>query len=276
MLSGMAAKYFFGSWYSEVSVLMFVNFGSPFKTKLSYNLYFTDMRKILTTFKSKWPEYFLEVIVITLGILGAYMLNNWNEEKKSIQKGQEILVDVRENIEANTIQFQIDIETNRSVIRSIDIVLDNITNTKVYNDSIDKHLRFASWWATPRWKSSGYEALVDHGVDIIQSKELRKAIIDLYEITLIEVDENSRLQEGNWIAMLPNWLELIYRSPADFESAEQHRSKPFDYQQIVESRMFRSMLTFLRSQRLADIQYRQLAIAEHNVLIQLINEELED
>ncbi|MCE7995188.1 MAG: hypothetical protein HEP71_24630 [Roseivirga sp.] len=234
------------------------------------------MKRILTTLKSKWPEYILEILVITLGILGAYMLNNWNEEKKSIKKGQEILVDVRENIEANTIQFQADIETNRSVIRSIDIVLDNITNIKVYSDSIDKHLRFSSWWATPRWKSSGYEALVDHGVDIIQSKELRKSIIDLYEITLIEIDENSRLQEGNWIAMLPNWLELIYRSPDDFRSADEHTARPFDYQEIVESRMFRSMLTFLRSQRLADIQYRNLAIEEHNALIQLINGELQN
>lgn len=234
------------------------------------------MKRILTTFKSKWPEYFLEVIVITLGILGAYMLNNWNEDQKSIRKGQEILVDVRENIEANTIQFQIDIETNKSVISSIDIVLDNITNTKVYNDSIDKHLRFASWWATPRWKSSGYEALVDHGVDIIQSKELRKSIIDLYEITLIEIDENSRLQEGNWIAMLPNWLKLIYRSPNDFESADKHTAKPFDYQEMVESRMFRSMLTFLRSQRLADIQYRNTAIEKNQELIELIDQELQN
>lgn len=215
-----------------------------------------------------------EVSLVVIGILIALSINNWNEEHKNINKGLDILIDVRENIAFNTLQFQEDIETNKDVINSIDILLHNLTVTKIYHDSIGKHLRYASWWASSRWKSSGYEALIFHGADVIQSKELSESIIDIYEIAYAAILENTRLTESNWSNLLPSWLALIYRDPTDFDQAIQHTARPFDYQELMDSRLFRSSLTFFRSQRIADNQYRQEAIEKHDALIILINQEL--
>lgn len=172
-------------------------------------------------------------------------------------------------------QFQQDIEVNRKVIDSIDIVLNNITFTKVYDSSLDRHLRFVTWWASSRWKSTGYESLVSQGVDIVKSKELRESIIDLYETTYPLIIENTRLEEGNWHAVLPYWLELIYREPSDFNTADAHKATPFDYEKLVQSNMFKSILSFKRSQRLVDVQLRKSAIEKNQEIIELINRQLE-
>lgn len=223
----------------------------------------------------KYARYAIgEIVLVVVGILIALQINNWNEGRKDIQKGHEILVDVKENAEFNIIRFKEDIVQNKNVINSIDIILNNITVIKIYNDSLEKHFRFANWWATSRWKSSGYEALIDHGVKVIQSKELRESIIDLYEISYPEIVENSRLNEGNWNTIFPQYIELIYREPSDFTSVNEHRARPFDYEEILDSRIFRSFLTFNRSQRVYDIQVRTNAIEKNKKIIELIDYEL--
>jgi Family of unknown function (DUF6090) len=247
-----------------------------FFRKIRYDL-MENPTSTKATAGAKTGKYFKyaigEIILVVIGILIALSINNWNEEKKSIRKGRDILIDIRENVKANIIQFQKDIDITKRVINSMDIILKNIKVTKVYNDSLDKHFRRLTYWETSRWKSSGYKSIISQGVEIIQSKELRESIIDLYEISYPGIAEYTRLSENNNSILLPIWLEFLEREPSNFKFFE-HTSKPFDYQEIVESRMFRSMLTFLRSQRVADIQLRNKAIEKNEELIKLINNEL--
>jgi hypothetical protein len=47
------------------------------------------MKKILETLKEKWAEYLLEILVIVIGILVAFGLNQWNEKKRAESEAKE-------------------------------------------------------------------------------------------------------------------------------------------------------------------------------------------
>ncbi|MDA0194801.1 MAG: DUF6090 family protein [Bacteroidetes bacterium] len=60
------------------------------------------MKKILETLKLKWPEYLLEIMVITIGILLAFGLNNWNENRKQSKNDIDFLISLKAELSTDT------------------------------------------------------------------------------------------------------------------------------------------------------------------------------
>ncbi len=60
------------------------------------------MKQIIDHLKLEWYKYVLEILVITIGILGAFALNNWNENNKSERQEYRILQSLHEEIIIDT------------------------------------------------------------------------------------------------------------------------------------------------------------------------------
>lgn len=56
------------------------------------------MKRILSTLSHKWHEYLLEILVITIGILGAFALSNWNESRLEKIEEKKILLSVKNDL----------------------------------------------------------------------------------------------------------------------------------------------------------------------------------
>lgn len=218
-----------------------------------------------------------EILLVVIGILIALQINNWNEERKSLKTSREILGEIKRNVEFNTVRFQEEIEIEYKVISAIDLVLENITQTKVYDDSLNKQFHLCIYWPGSAWKTSGYETLKSHGVEIVKSETLRESIIDLYEVSYTEISEIIRTSEGTHFSiMLPVYSRLFEMTPADIEeSVEDFRAKPIDYTALLQSDTFRGALSFWRELRIVAIQLRLNAIEKNRELIDAINLELE-
>lgn len=137
------------------------------------------MKRILTTLKEKWPEYLLEIFVITIGILGAFALNSWNEKRDQRIKESSILREINFEFEKNRELFDEVKQWHLRGEKSSKWLLDKFPFTSATNqDSLVFHfVRTFSYW-TFEPSSSNIDIIINtESFDIIQDVELRKLLI---------------------------------------------------------------------------------------------------
>ena len=92
------------------------------------------MKIIFNILKEKWPEYFLEILVITLGILGALVLNNWNDTRKANNVQKKTMERMIDDMERDLERYKFLTEAFDERIRLCDSVLFLIQNQQTIED----------------------------------------------------------------------------------------------------------------------------------------------
>jgi hypothetical protein len=149
------------------------------------------MNRIFITLKKKWPEYILEILVITIGILGAYTLNDWGATRNRNQAELEILKEIKSNLELDLI----DLNGNRRGHFDNLKVLDSLKSAEQFQLSKEKvavnlYGAFRDYVYTPQ--RSAIETLTAKGVDLISDDSLRINILRLYDFytsSLVKLEE---------------------------------------------------------------------------------------
>jgi hypothetical protein len=93
------------------------------------------MKKILETLKQKWAEYLLEILVISFGILLAFGLNNWNEDRKDRILEKEYIIRLKNEMLSNLNLLEERKMFASFGIENVDRVLKVLLNDSNYSDS---------------------------------------------------------------------------------------------------------------------------------------------
>ena len=159
------------------------------------------MKRIFSTLSQKWPEYLLEMIVITFGILGAYMLNNWNEQRKLDYATTQALSNVLEDLKQDSIQFDFHVVNSERIADNLKKTIVNLL-INGSNDSLEFTYQRSRGYLVAVVNNSAFQSMNELGlVANIEDDELRLGLMNYFNFVqqnVIELRdfEYARLKES--------------------------------------------------------------------------------
>jgi hypothetical protein len=138
------------------------------------------MKRLLTTLAQKWPEYLLEMLVITIGILGAFLLNNWNEDLKLKKTANLHLEVLKDNLEDDLIELKQLDSIMDEILASGNELMAQFKGEVPIDQTIYENLTVLIMEYTFIPQSTGINSLKNSGSITILNDELQQQISQYY------------------------------------------------------------------------------------------------
>ncbi len=244
------------------------------------------MKKIINHLKENWIRHGFETLVVVAGILGAFVLNNWNEQRKQekleIQYLDRLTVDL-----SNDIAYY-----NRRITDSEALIEDHrefIHQLYQKQSSFDdiKNLFANIMWNSEQLisQNSTYIELINSGkLNIFRNQELKGSIINYYRenaLAIIHVSEFNEVSTRHLIEVgkvVPD-LSKFYSLHDDlYDGIDIHFDEQFDFFNDPTSIKFKTIEYAIATYKLkhsAFLNHFRTLKEISNQLLQDIHEEVE-
>lgn len=114
------------------------------------------MKRIASALKDKWPEYLLEILVITIGVLGAFLLNSWSESAKAQREQSQIIENLHEEFQTNLASLDRQIFRLNRKVRACNQIFCYLHPTRAIPDSVVIDTLVQRLYDNPTWNPSTY------------------------------------------------------------------------------------------------------------------------
>jgi hypothetical protein len=216
---------------------------------------------------TKYFKYAIgEIILVVIGILIALQINNWNELKKEKSFEKKVLSELHMDVKEDLGEMKTALDSLQDHQNSIDIIINHLSENKIYNDSLDIHFAhsFNLWSLSPN--TTAFDMAKEEGMYIISNDSIRFNISKAngYIYDYIKVLE-SRFQDYKSNVVLPYIMPL-------FESYNFKSMKPRDYDQLINDGTFEAMIKSIipmRTRYIKTLKIRYEILEKLELLIQL-------
>ena len=191
------------------------------------------MKRIFKTLSQKWPEYVLEILVITIGILGAFTLNNWKERSDTNDQVYRSLNNLLTELEDDSLQFHYQLLSSTQTLSNIRHLLASLNLSE--QDSMEYYYHGSRNFVLYVPQNSSFQSMNQLGLlQNISDPELLYLLQNYYTFTQPNVKilrdfEEQRFQET---------MNSINTDPAIIMDKASWSDLPLDYvkvQQILNS-----------------------------------------
>jgi hypothetical protein len=210
-----------------------------------------------------------EILLITIGILIALNLNNWNQDQNAKALEIKTLKEIHLGLSDDLKDLQFNIGFYRNCKISSDILISHFKNNLPYNDTLDSHFGKIGLFAVLSVRTGPFETLKSRGMETITNDSLRLKIANLYDSNYktIVVYQNIHIEHYSEIRKM--FLNK-FKNLTAFESAS-----PINYEKLLNDIVFLNTVKLSLDEVFYSIYAYELAVANCKELLFEIRQEID-
>ncbi|MFD2200541.1 hypothetical protein [Shivajiella indica] len=206
------------------------------------------MKRILYLLKEKWPEYLIEILVLIIGIYGAFELSNYGENNSRKRAELEILKGCKTELTTDLAEIKLNMDELGKSERALNLIIEVLENNGSYHDSLAYHFNYTLLPMHFVHSTSSFETAKSRGLDIISNADIRNKLIAVYDsqydFFLKAEQEELAEVEYNMRHILPSRFESGWNFTG--KSTFEGNMVPLDFESLKKDREY---LYFIKTQR---------------------------
>ncbi len=184
-----------------------------------------------------------EISLIVIGILIAFSIDNWKEDRERKDQERKILKELRAGLIADSVDISGNIRTHETTKNACYLLADILEKDLPWHDSLKMVFMNSCLNTIFDYSNGAYTTLKAKGMDLVTNDSLRRQINTYYDQRVAFNIELQRFSMDQSLSFLDMQRDKIKNFRA-YQPAE-----PWDFEALKKDRQYRSELTMIGSMR---------------------------
>jgi len=221
----------------------------------------------------KYLKYAIgEIVLVVIGILIALSINNWNENRKLQNEELKLLSDLKTNLETTYKNFINDTIYNFESIAKYNNIQNFINKDLPYSNKLDKAFGEFAFWSSPYITATAYKTLQTKGLDIIKNQQLKKDIVNIYDVHFTALTQD--YDKSEWSINTTVVTPFISKHIRRYDDTSLSVARPNNFESLKQNDEFLNILSMIKRQRKRGLEHYREVMSVTNKLIYDIETEI--